>query len=388
MSDELPSDAVLNTIDKFVSEIAYAPDPVRWAIVLQLAVGHAGNETFPTRGHVLVTGKKPKSGKTTLSNDVPNLLGFNPWKVSKKTTDPAMMHKFFEEDGSVWLLDDVSKIFGEDGNSGKTSSLYSIACEGYRNDAIVSMSRGSVTRDVPAYVQMWFNGLHKAVPTDLATRSIRAIAVPRPKNVKLRSALHPDTKVEAEGLRKLLHVWVSQNKEEMRWFALNRAEGLHVKLVDRAAQIWGPMAAVANSAGGEWPRRFMTAFVTLELDATDQPLITPDMQLTLDVANVCKAYHVQRVFTADLVDELRNVPMRPYEEYSDGRMLELLDGVMGTPSQLRGKTLLGDEATGEGWLTQRVYKDAAEIHKIAYPVQPAPGPTKAEQRLKLTKIGA
>jgi hypothetical protein len=384
---EMPSDAVLNTIDRFVAEIAYAPDPTRWMIVLQLAVGHAGPEAFPTRGHTLIRCGKPKCGKTTLAADVPALLANNPWRVGKKTTDPALMHKFCEDIPPDLIGDDIGKIYGDAGNNGKTSTLYSAMIDGYRNDATVSMSRNGVTRDVPAYCMSWLNGLDKAVPGDLATRCARGTAVKRPKNVKLRSALHPDTKVEAEGLRKLLHVWVTQHKDEMSHFMLNRAEGLHPKLYDREYQVWGPMAGVANSAGGEWPRRFMTAFVTLELDATDQPLITPDMQLILDVANVSRAYHVQRIFTADLVGELRDIPERPYSELSDGRLLELLDGVLGSAMEITGNTLLGDSAKGEGWLTQSVFKRAKEIHGIAYPAMPAPGPTKAEQRLTL-KMGS
>jgi hypothetical protein len=385
---ELPSDVVLNAIDKFVSEIAYAPDATRWAIVLQLAVGHAGPDAFPTRGHMLIRGNKPKCGKTTLAADVPMLLANNPWRVGKKTTDPALMHKFLEDIPPDLVGDDIGKIYGDSGNNGKTSTLYSAMIDGYRNDATVSMSRNGVTQDVPAYCVSWLNGLHKAIPGDLATRCVRGVAVKRPKNVKLRSALHPDTKVEAESLHRLLHVWVTQHKDEMSYFMLNRAEGLHPKLYDREYQVWGPMAGVAASAGGEWPRRFMTAFVTLELDATDQPLITPDMQLILDVANVSKAYHVQRIFTADLVDQLHDIPERPYSELSDGRLLEMLDGVLGDAIEITGPTLLGDMSKGEGWLTQPVFKQAKEIHDIAYPAQPDPGPTKAERRLKLTKIGA
>ena len=130
----------------------------------------------------------------------------------------------------------------------------------------------------------------------------------------------------------------------------------------------------------------MTAFVTLELDATDQPLITPDMQLILDIANVARNYHVQRIFTADLVEQLHDIPERPYAELSDGRLLEMLDGVLGEPIEISGKTLLGDGAKGEGWLTQSVYKQAKEIHDIAYPATPEPGPTKAEQRLTLRRV--
>ena len=382
-----PNDIVLNAIDKFVSEIAYAPDPTRWAVDLQLAVGHAGPDAFPTRGHMLIRGNKPKCGKTTLAADVPMLLANNPWRVGKKTTEPALMHKFLEDIPPDLVADDIGKIYGDAGENGKTSTLYSAMIDGYRNDATVSMSRGSVTRDVPAYCVSWLNGLHKAVPGDLATRCVRGVAVKRPKNVKLRSALHPDTKVEAEGMRTLLHVWVTQHKDEMSYFMLNRAEGLHTKLYDREYQVWGPMAGVAAAAGGEWPRRFMTAFVTLELDATDQPLITPDQQLILDIANVARSYHVQRIFTADLVDQLHDIPERPYSELSDGRLLQLLDGVLGDAMPLHGKTLLGDEASGEGWLTQPVFKQAKDIHDIAYPPIPAPGPTVAEQRLTL-KMGA
>lgn len=388
MSNQLPSDAVLNTIDKFVSQIAYAPDPTRWAIDLQLAVSHAGPDAFPTRGHMLIRGSKPKCGKTTLAADVPMLLANNPWRVGKKTTDPALMHKFLEDIPPDLVADDIGKIYGDAGDNGKTSTLYSAMIDGYRNDATVSMSRGSVTRDVPAYCVSWLNGLHKAVPGDLATRCVRGVAVQRPKNVKLRSALHPDTKVEAEGLRKLLHVWVTQHKDEMSNFMLNRAEGLHPKLYDREYQVWGPMAAAANSAGGEWPRRFMTAFVTLELDATDQPLITPDMQLILDAANVARNHHLQRIFNFDLMDELKMMPDRPYEELSDNRLVELVEDALGADQQIRGRSIEGTEGTGPGRLCQPIFKLAGEIHSMAYPTAPAPAPTKAEKAMTFTPIGA
>jgi hypothetical protein len=383
----LPSDAPLNAIDQFVSEIAYASDVGRWAVVLQLAVGHATGDIFPTRGHTLIRAKGPKCGKTTLGADVPMLLGHNPWKVGKQTTDPAIMHKFFDAP-PLLICDDIGKVFGDSGQNGKTTTLYSILIDGYRKRATVSMSRNSVTQDVPAYAMAWLNGLHNAVPGDLETRCVRIPAVKRPRNVSLRSALSPDSEAEAAGLRELLHAWVAGNKEDMKWFALNRVEGLHEKLFDREAQIWGPMFAVANSAGGDWPARCMQAFITLELDGSNQPLITPDQQLVLDSADVCKALHLRNVFLPDLVTSLRLIPDKVYSELSDMRLLEKLDAVLGEPTQITGKNLAGKHVRAEGWLCQTIYNNAATIRKQAYPKAPESGPSTAERRMSFTTIGA
>jgi hypothetical protein len=388
MSD-VPQYVVLDALRKSIASMAYASDPVLDAEALQIAVGHAGPETFVTRGHFLVRAKQPKTGKTTIAGHVPALFVHNPWKVSKKTTDPAIMHKFLDVEPPTWIVDDAGKIFGDAGNNGKTSTIYSVLIDGYINDAIVSMSRNSVTQDVPAYVQAFINGLHSAVPSDLVTRCIRVNAVPRPPQVRLRSALHPDAKVEAAQLRKVLHVWVSTHKKDMAWFALNRVEGLHPKLFDRAAQIWGPLFAVANSAGGDWPARCMSAFIQLELDESDQPLVVPEQQLVLDVASVLERSHVQRMFAVDVAEQLRLMPESIYGEVSDRRLDEMLDGVLGVPSTIQARSMAGVNAKGEGWIAAPIFKNAREIRTMMYPEPVTPNvvdPSKA--RRTLTPIGA
>jgi Protein of unknown function (DUF3631) len=367
MTTNVPQDVVLNALRKQIATMAYAADPVLDALTLQIAVGHAGNETFVTRGHFLVRAKKPKTGKTTLAGHVPALYVHNPWKVSKKTTDPAIMHKFLDVEPPTWIVDDAGKIFGDAGNNGKTSTIYSVLIDGYINDAIVSMSRNSVTQDVPAYVQAFINGLHSAVPSDLVTRCIKVNAVPRPPNVRLRSALHPDAKVEAAQLRKVLHVWVATNKKDMSWFALNRVEGLHPKLFDRAAQIWGPLFAVANSAGGDWPARCMSAFIHLELDESDQPLVVPEQQLVLDVASVLERNHAQRMFAVDIAEQLKLLPESIYGEVSDRRLDDMLDGVLGVPVTVQAKSVAGVNSKGAGWIAAPIFKQAREIRQTMFP---------------------
>jgi hypothetical protein len=375
-------DRTLNAVDTFVKSIAYSSKEARTALVLTMAVTHAV-DAFPITPHFIVTSDQPKTGKSVMSAYIPLMLAFNAWKVGRNTTEAALIHKFMADEKPTLIGDDISKVFGEAGENGKTSKLYQLLIDAVSKIATVSLSRGSVTRDFPSHTVAFLNGLHKAVPDDLKTRAVRVKAEKRPKGVKLASALSPGTQARGAALYKPLHVWVRSNVELLEWFALNGLRKVHPKLIDREADVWGPLFAVAHAAGGEWPERCLSAFIALALDSSDQPVVLPDEQLTLDAAQIILDNNLAtsgRVFTAELISELKLFPAKGYDyaEMADLDLAQMLEQAFGPSMPIKGKTMTGEQASGQGRLTQPIL---AEAHAIKKRVMPEPEVDETEDYL-------
>lgn len=382
-------DAVLLRVRAFIDAMFWGPDAYGDAMTLLLAFSHV-MEYFDTAPYVLVTSENPKVGKSTLSKNIPFLLADRPWRVSANTTTDALRNKFLDrERPKVLLMDDASKFYGEGGTSRKTSPLYQMSVDGYENNATVSVSRNGVSRDLPAYVMLFMNGLNNAVPEDLATRAVQFRLRPKPENVRLRlSALSPEARKEAEPLKQALHQRTNARRREMQLFLRSQAHAVHPLLNDRLMQVWGGLFAVAHAAGGSWPRRCLNAFLEMALDEGNGPVLFNDQRVLLDAAKVAVRTGARVLFTADLVPQLRQMPSGFYDDIGDKYLVEqLLPAALGSPEQLlRGKSIDGRLVTGQGWLVAPVLRAAADLEAELYPEMSSDAVDPVEQALTLTEI--
>jgi len=111
-------------------------------------------------------------------------------------------------------------------------------------------------------------------------------------------------------LRDLIAVWVQE--------AVGDGSEVHVpdELEDRAQDAWEPLLAVADAAGGEWPRLARHAAVRLTSDAADddgeQSL---DQRLLGDVRTVFDDVGETFLPTAVLIDHLRKLEESPWDDF-------------------------------------------------------------------------
>jgi hypothetical protein len=247
------SDFALNAVRNFIATLFWGPEEYLDAMTLVLAVTHVRDE-FDAWPYVLVTSKEPKTGKSTLSRDIPALLASNFWRVSRNTTTDALRNRFLDREHPDSIgADDIGKFFGPGGTRGATSPLYQLAVDGYTRGATVSVSRNGVTQDLDAGAVWFMNGLGNAVPEDLGTRAIHFRLRAKPAHVRMRSALSPAVRKEAEPLKAELHRWASSARRAMRQYVQAEVFRVHRLLTDRTMQLWGPLFAVAAAAGGAWP---------------------------------------------------------------------------------------------------------------------------------------
>lgn len=363
------NDYVLNSVREFITSIVYLTDEMADAFAALLSVTHVV-DAFTTVPRGLVVSNDPASGKTTLAIDVPAMLAFNGWAAD--ATEYALKAKYSEPQRVTLLLDEISKIFGESGLNGRNNKIYKILAEGYRNTATLSMAVNRVATDVSSYGVAFMAGLKTAVPSDLRTRSVVFNMKQIPTGIELADSLDPSVQAEGFALRDALHAWSVLHADEMTEFALNGLRRVHPKLTGRKRQIWGPLFAVAASAGGTWPARMLAAFQTMALDASEKPVLTVPQQLLLDTADILVKRGLDQIFTYDLIPLLRAIPERDaYRSMSDEYLVrKALSAALGKPEGIRGTNLSGAYVLDKGRRAAGILARAAALHRALYPPPP------------------
>ena len=139
-------------------------------------------------------------------------------------------------------------------------------------------------------------------------------------------------------------------------------------LNDRAADISEPLLALADLAGGHWPKLARDAVVGLAASAEQ---IDPISILLLDILRLFVVNGSGRMFTRTLLEGLNALPSRPWAEARRGKLVTdkwLADQLR--PYEIRSKTLWMGEMQGKGYCqeefeeTFRRYFPLAELEVL------------------------
>ena len=317
------------------------------ALVLACAVSHSVR-CFTPVPRVLCVSDEPGSGKTTAGIHVPRMLAWRFW-VGNNATEPAVKSKFNEGETTLGI-DEISKLFGEAGTNGKQSKLYAVLVAGYESTAQVSFSANRVTEDVDIYGVAFMTGLKKAAPDDLRSRCIILNMKPASAATAadLEDALDPGVRSVGIQIGKSLHAWVRSNNQFLTDYAKNGLRGIHPKLVGRRKQVWGPLFAMAAAAGGDWPQRFLRAFLELALDEGERPVLVPEQQMLLDFADYADAAKAEVVFSTDLRYYVKSLDREMYGQMSDRDFNKLMVKALDQTQPIRGTLAYADKLYPEG----------------------------------------
>jgi len=89
-------------------------------------------------------------------------------------------------------------------------------------------------------------------------------------------------------------------------------------LPDRAADIWEPLLALADLAGGNWPALARQAAMGLTCSAQQN---NPIGSLLLDIFVLYRRLEVDRMFTRTMVEHLNALTDRPWAEMRNGKQI-------------------------------------------------------------------
>ncbi|MFC1875175.1 DUF3631 domain-containing protein [Chloroflexota bacterium] len=269
---------LLADVERFISLYVSTGEAERTALALWVAHTHA-IEAAECTPYLYVTSPEKQSGKTRLL-EVLALLVARPWFTARVSA--AVLVRKVSRDAPTLLLDETDSAFKADKEY--SEALRGLLNAGYRRGGVASLcvKKGGDFDlvDFPVFCAKVLSGIGQ-LPDTIADRSIRI-------NMKRRS---PDEPVErfrlraaqaqASPLRGRLEQWAN--------IAVTRLADarpvLPEELSDRAADVWEPLFAGADMAGGEWPRWSRQAAGVLSSHADDDGL-SWGAQLLRDIALV------------------------------------------------------------------------------------------------------
>lgn len=153
-----------------------------------------------------------------------------------------------------------------------------------------------------------------ALAATLEDRSIAIIMRRRKPDEKI-ARLRLDQHVVEDLLRRKIVRWVVDNKPALREADPDLPESLD----DRGADNWRPLLAIAETAGGDWPRLARQAAILLSEGRQDETGARE--QLLADIRTVWGAERGETFASADVVGALIDLKDRPWAEWSRGRPL-------------------------------------------------------------------
>jgi hypothetical protein len=308
---------LLDRVCAFVRRYVVLSDAQADAVALWVLHTHAfaAAETTP---YLEISSAEKQSGKTRLLETL-ELLVANPWLTGR--TSVSVLARKVDAEQPTLLLDESDALFA--GDKAHSEELRGILNCGFRRG-------GKTTINVATGQSGW-------TPTDFSVFSAKAIAglgvlpdtlASRSITIRLRRR-RDDEQVERlryrkatqlaqplrERLERLLPACVTDLVE------ITDAEpSMPAGLSDRAEDVWEPLIAIADLAGGDWSQRARAAAVELAAANTESET-SIGVRLLADIQAIFRERGVAEISSTELVYALSAREESPWETWGYGRGL-------------------------------------------------------------------
>ncbi len=292
-------DEVRAFIGRFVSfpSAAASVAVTLWAVHAHLV--HVG-ENSP---RLALLSPEPGSGKTR-TLEVLELLVPSPMSVL--SASPAAVFRSIEAENPTLLMDEVDAVFNRRGSDDGAEDLRALLNAGHRQGATIPRCVGP-RHDVvrfPVYCAVAMAGLGD-LPDTLMSRSViirMRRRAPGERVEPFRRRLHAS---DGQILRGQLAVWTLAVADEVRdaWPELPQG------ITDRPADVWEPLLAVAEAAGGHWPVTARAACLELAKVAVSREA-SLGVRLLADLRDIFGEHDV--LPTETILDKLHKLDEAPW----------------------------------------------------------------------------
>jgi Protein of unknown function (DUF3631) len=265
---------LLDEVDAFLSRfVIYPSEQAKIAHVLWIAHTHL-MDVWESTPRIAFLSPEPASGKTR-ALEISDLLVPSP--VEAVNVSPAyLFRKVGGKDGLPTILyDEIDTVFGP--KAKENEEIRGLLNAGHRRGAVAGrcVVRGNnvETEDIPAYCAVALAGLGWLPDTVLSRSVIIRMRKRKPgeRVEPFRRRLH---ETEGHALRDRLSRWAASVADKLIDVWPDMPPGVE----DRNADMWEPLLAIADAAGGIWPGRARAAAVTLITSARE---IEPSLGIRL-----------------------------------------------------------------------------------------------------------
>jgi len=305
--------------------------------------------------YIGIESPEKRCGKTTLLGVLSELV--NRPVVAANISSPAFF-RVIEETWPTLLIDEADTFLqGNDelrgilnsGYSRKTAYVVRVANQTQGSKFGMRSGEGEEAREQGrsrlARFSCWCPKVMAAIgrfPDTLADRCI----VIRMQRKTAQEKCERLRNLDAIRLRRQCARFVIDRTDEIR----NASPDIPESLNDRAADIWEPLLALADLAGGAWPGLARKAAVDLTSNAQENG---PIGALLFDLFVLFFGIERDRIFSRTLVEGLEALTDRPWAELRKGREItELWLAQRLRPYGIRPKTVWIDETCAKGYMRE------------------------------------
>jgi hypothetical protein len=181
---------------------------------------------------------------------------------------------------------------------------------GHRRGAVAYRCVGEgakmVVKEFPAFAPVALAGIGD-LPDTILDRAVVIRMKRRAPYEVISPFRHRQAAKAGEALRKRLEDWAGANEEALTAAEPTMPEGI----TDRPADVWEPLLAIADVAGGHWPARARAAAIELnaERSAADPSL---GVRLLGDIRSIFATLDVDRLSTDDMLKKLCELDEAPW----------------------------------------------------------------------------
>lgn len=299
---------VLSDVARFVRRfVAFTNEAQAVAVVLWIFHTHAF-KAAETTARLAIQSAEKASGKTRLL-EVLELLVVEPWSVAN--ISPAAMFRVIAEGPATLLIDEIDAVFSPKAN-GASEDLRGLLNAGYRRGGAVARVVGEGKKmkveKFPCFAPAALAGIG-GLPDTVQDRAIPIKLKRRAKGEEVDKLRRRDVLPDADRLREQIVEWVYTHLDTL----IEATPAVPDVLPDRAADIWEPLLAIADVAGGNWPGRARTAAVALnaEPDTADESL---NVRLLGDIKDIFTTSNTDRIASVDLIARLQKDEETPWDD--------------------------------------------------------------------------
>ncbi|SPE49831.1 hypothetical protein SNS2_1527 [Streptomyces netropsis] len=288
----------------FPTQAAYA------AVALWDAHAHL-LDCFDSTPRLAFLSPEPGSGKSRALEIVETLVPHP--MVAVNASAAALFRAVSRTDGRPTILfDEIDTVFGP--KAGDNEELRGFLNAGHRRSGVTYRCVGDGSNQsvqaFPSYCAVAMAGLG-SLPDTILTRSVIIRMRRRARNEKVEPFRQRIHEKQGHALRDRLARWADAARPFIEGTWPTMPEGV----TDRPADVWEPLLAVADAAGGSWPVRARAACLELVTAASEDDKASLGIRLLTDLRDVvfCGA---DRMPTAVILECLNGMDDAPWGDYN------------------------------------------------------------------------
>lgn len=257
--------AALDAVAEFIGRYALFPSEHCLPTVVLWAAHTWVADSFYVTPRLVLDSAEPGSGKTRVL-ELLNLFSQHPEMILSPTT--AALFRMLAEQTYTLLFDEVDAVFDKRNGGGNYEDLRALINAGYKRGATIPRCVGDAAKmrvqRFKVFAPVALAGIAGNMPATITTRAVTIHMRKRARNEVVAPYEEEDAERDAEPLRDALSGWLAGI-----WLTGARPQ-LPAGVADRNAELWRPLVAIADAAGGDWPTLARAACRHFVLDAEQE----------------------------------------------------------------------------------------------------------------------